>query len=42
MSGWSKADEMMEEDMPDSFPAINNITMGGYLPHDRVPFSGKC
>ena len=37
MSGWNKADQMMEEDMPFDFPAVNNITIAGYLPHDQVP-----
>ena len=41
MSGWSKADQMMEEDMPFDFPAVNNITIAGYLPHDQVPSPGK-
>jgi len=41
MSGWSEADKMMEEDMPFDFPAVNNITIAGYLPHDKVPQSSK-
>ncbi len=41
MSGWNNADQMMEEDMPFDFPAINNITIAGYLPHDQVPSPGK-
>ena len=42
MSGWNEADKMMEEDMPFDFPAVNNITIAGYLPHDQVPSPGKC
>ena len=41
MSGWSLADSMMEEDMPHDFPAVNNVTIAGYLPHDKVPMSCK-
>ena len=37
MSGWDDADQMMEEDTGNQFPAVNNITVAGYLPHDRVP-----
>ncbi len=28
---------MQEMDTGTSFPAVNNITVAGYLPHDRVP-----
>ena len=41
MSGWNNADQMMEEDMNYDFPAMNNITVAGYLPHDQVPSPGK-
>ena len=41
MSGWSTADNFMEEDTGDDFPAMNNITMGGYLPSDQVPSTSK-
>ena len=41
MSGWNRADQMFEEDMPFDFPAQNNITIAGYLPHDQVPSPGK-
>ena len=27
--------------MPFDFPAVNNITIAGYLPHDQVPSPGK-
>merc|ERR1711971_555246 len=30
---------MMEEDMPHDFPAVNGVTIAGYLPHDKVPMS---
>jgi hypothetical protein len=41
MSGWSTADSYMEEDTGNDFPAINNITMTGYLPSDQVPSPSK-
>ena len=41
MSGWNKADQMFEEEMPFDFPAQNNITIAGYLPHDQVPSPGR-
>ncbi len=41
MSGWMPADQMAEEDMPFDFPAVNNITIAGYMPHDTVPAAGK-
>jgi len=34
MSGWSTADVFMEEDTGSDFPAVNNITVGGYMPSD--------
>ena len=37
MSGWQIADKFQEENTGDAFPAINNITIGGYLPSDLVP-----
>ena len=41
MSGWNTADSMMEDDMEFDFPAMNNITVAGYLPNDQVPSPGK-
>jgi hypothetical protein len=41
MSGWSTADVFMEEDVGNDFPAINNITVQGYLPSDQVPSPTK-
>ena len=41
MSGWNTADKMMEEDTGNDFPAMNNITVAGYMPHDQVPAPGK-
>ena len=41
MSGWNLADSMMEDDMEFDFPAMNNITVAGYLPNDQVPSPGK-
>ena len=41
MSGWNLADQMQEEDCGFDFPAMNNITVAGYLPHDQVPSPGK-
>lgn len=41
MSGWSTADNFMDEDTGDDFPAMNNITVGGYLPSDQVPATSK-
>ena len=32
---------MMEDDMEFDFPAMNNITVAGYLPNDQVPSPGK-
>ena len=32
---------MMEEDTGNDFPAVNNITVRGYLPSDQVPSPGK-
>ena len=37
MSGWHPGDKFMEENTGDSFPAVNNITVYGYLPSDEVP-----
>ena len=42
MSGWNTADKMMEEDTGDDFPAMNNITVAGYMPSDSVPAPSKC
>ena len=41
MSGWNQSDQMMEEDMMFDFPAVNNITIAGYMPHDMVPSPSK-
>lgn len=41
MSGWNTADRMMEEETGDDFPAVNNISVAGYMPHDQVPAPGK-
>jgi hypothetical protein len=41
MSGWHPSDKMQEEDTGDDFPAINNITVAGYLPSDQVPAPSK-
>ena len=41
MSGFSHADQVAEEDMPFDFPAVNNITIAGIMPHDTVPAPGK-
>ncbi len=41
MSGWNTADRMMEEDTGNDFPAVNNISVAGYMPHDQVPAPGK-
>jgi hypothetical protein len=41
MSGWNTGDNYMEEDVGDDFPAMNNITVGGYLPSDMVPSPSK-
>ena len=41
MSGWDNADQMLDTDTGTSFPCVNNITVAGYLPHDRVPSAGK-
>ena len=40
MSGWVFADQMMEENTGDHHPAVNNITIAGYLPSDQVPSPG--
>ena len=37
MSGWHAADKFMEENVGDDFPAMNNITVRGYLPADQIP-----
>lgn len=34
MSGWSQADKYIEENTGTEFPAVNNITVRGYLPSD--------
>ena len=41
MSGYMPSDQMQEEDMEFDFPAVNNITIAGYMPHDTVPAAGK-
>lgn len=41
MSGWSGADKYMEENVGGDFPAVNNITVYGYLPSDQVPSGCK-
>ena len=41
MSFFQKADEEICPDMPFDFPAVNNITIPGLLPHDQTPMSGK-
>lgn len=42
MSGWSKQDQMLDEDCDTDFPAVNNITIAGYMPHDQIPAPGEC
>ena len=37
MSGWNLADTYLETETGDDFPAVNNITIAGYMPHDQVP-----
>ena len=37
MSGWNYGDKYMEENSYDDFPAMNNITIYGYMPSDQVP-----
>ena len=37
MSGWHLADQSLEENTGDDFPAQNNITIAGIMPHDQVP-----
>ena len=34
MSGWNLSDKMLDENTGDTFPAVNNITIAGYLPSD--------
>jgi hypothetical protein len=34
MSGWNTADKMMDEDVGNDFPSVNNISVAGYMPHD--------
>ena len=34
MSGWNLADQYLETETGDDFPAVNNITIAGYMPHD--------
>ena len=41
MSGWHSKDRKLEGDMMDDFPAVNNITVRGYLPADIVPAPRK-
>ena len=37
MSGWHPGDKFVEENVGTPFPAVNNITVGGYMPSDQVP-----
>lgn len=37
MSGWNIHDKMLEENTGSDFPAVNNITVAGYMPSDQVP-----
>ena len=41
MSGYSHADRMLAEDTGSDFPAVNNITVAGYLPSDQVPAAAR-
>ena len=41
MSGWSTADTTLEENTGNDFPAVNNISVAGYLPSDQVPSPSK-
>ena len=41
MSGWHPSDIMLAEEMDDDFPAINNITIPGQLPSEKVPAPRK-
>jgi hypothetical protein len=41
MSGWHPADKYMEENTNSEFPAINNVTVYGYLPSDQIPAPSK-
>ena len=37
MSGWHLNDQTLEVNTGDDFPAQNNITIAGIMPHDQVP-----
>ena len=37
MSGWHLNDQSLEVNTGDDFPAMNNITIAGLMPHDQVP-----
>ena len=41
MSGWDTADKYLEDETGNEFPAMNNITVRGYLPCDMVPTTSK-
>ena len=41
MSGYHSRDRKLAEDVGDDFPALNNITIRGALPSDRVPAASK-
>lgn len=41
MSGWDTADKYMEDETGNDFPAVNAITVRGYLPSDQVPTTSK-
>ena len=41
MSGWNLRDNMLEVDTGDDYPASNNITLPGALPHDEIPSPAK-
>lgn len=34
MSGWHPGDKYIEENVGNHFPAVNNITINGYMPSD--------
>ena len=37
MSGWHPGDKYMEENTYNDNPAINNLTVNGYMPSEQVP-----
>ena len=41
MSGYHSRDRKLAEDVGDDFPALNNITIRGALPSDRIPAASK-